>query len=1133
MKTGNKKRVLACGGVQVLPEEVMTEVFLRLPIKSILRCRGVCRSWADALSSEEFCRLHMAKAEAASVPPKLFFTSPTSGFEATAVYLGSSSDPDDGLLFTLNGVRGDFLNMTSSPCHGLTLLYDAVAPAYYVFNAATRAVTRLPPCQDSAHATAGLTFDARAKEYKVVRLFHGKYLEKQHIKCEIYSLGGKQGDCWRPAVGGVPFRFCGAAWAAIILATSGKLQPVFADGFLNWLIHPGFLVKRPRAAILAFSITDESFRWIQSPPFVVSGVHLVELTDHLCMVRDLRYVSHNCSMLEIWKLNDYSSGGWSLKYRIDLLQHTARDLTEPKIIRVIGAVNTCGLTKKVVIATSNRKVIAYDPLLETLETILAIRETYSSYQTEESALRVSLFKESLVPVHQTNEEMALSTPLAQATREILLRLPGDYTVQSKLVCKQWLRLIENESFMHSYYAHNNMDRRPKIMLVGKGTGGSGFSFAPLNKLKRHTPNHDTWLDTKVVCSKPCHGMNLISTEMKDYLYNPYTGYRRVYLTREFTHMPCNNPGYGYMPQDHAFAVGNKNVGLGFNLLMQEHVIVKFFYHQKDFKSRQYLLTCTVNTCGIGSVQSHLYPPLPVSDMPPTYIEGLLYWMSEPRLGQTYKRAIVSFDIAANTFGVISCPSCIAMWNNASPSLAFVVELEGRLCAVLANPVVEELDIWKLENGEWGTAYKVNLKGWSGYSLRANVVLPLAVDPMDGKILLNTGKKLGTYDLTRHSIETLYDLDEMLHIRSTDQSSHFRVYEGVDVNNCKQHSVKKSCAWKPPAKQLKVFNASSPALSGKISASSSDPVAEELDIWKLEHNRWDRAFTLYLKGWPGYSLGANVVVPWAVDPKDGRILLNTGGKLGLYDPTRHFIKTLYDLDEVLRAKRERSSYTKFMLLVPMLCDESLTSYPHRRKARCLEYRMCVSGYPFRSFVVGQLISILVLLWRNKNLSAGILIGATLVWFLFNVVEYNVVTLLYHIALLGMLLLFIWSNAAPLFERRPPQIPEVIVSEQAFREIAQATHYKLAHFVSILYDIACGKDLKKFLMVHTICFFDLIRLSKLAHMLFSFLYYYKVIGSLWVLAIVGYTCSFTTLLYAGKYALHKRHEKRKTCSYVLIF
>ncbi|XP_062232635.1 reticulon-like protein B9 [Phragmites australis] len=144
---------------------------------------------------------------------------------------------------------------------------------------------------------------------------------------------------------------------------------------------------------------------------------------------------------------------------------------------------------------------------------------------------------------------------------------------------------------------------------------------------------------------------------------------------------------------------------------------------------------------------------------------------------------------------------------------------------------------------------------------------------------------------------------------------------------------------------------------------------------------------------------------------------------------------------------------------------------------------------------------ILLWRNRNLSAGILAGATLVWFLFDVVEYNIVTLLCHIALLGMLLLFIWLNAAPLFDRPPPQIPEVIVSEHAFREIALTIHYKLAHFVSVLYDISCGKDLKKFLLV---------------------------IGSLWILAAVGDTCSFTTLLYVGFLcaltlpALYERYE-----------
>ena len=231
--------------------------------------------------------------------------------------------------------------------------------------------------------------------------------------------------------------------------------------------------------------------------------------------------------------------------------------------------------------------------------------------------------------------------------------------------------------MRSYHSHNNMDKRPKIMLVGKGitrdriTRGSGFSFTPCSKLLQRARRHDIWLDTKVVCSKPCHGMNLLSTELKDYLYNPCTGFCCVYHT----------PNYGFIPEaGHAFGLGRKNVGLGFNLSTQDHVIVEMFYHLKDFESRRYFLTCMVSECCRGSLRDCFPPPLPVSDMPPAYLAGVLYWMSDPRWGESDERAMVSFDITTREFVVIPCPSCIDLWNNGSASNAFVVELEGTLCA---------------------------------------------------------------------------------------------------------------------------------------------------------------------------------------------------------------------------------------------------------------------------------------------------------------------------------------------------------------------------------------------------------------------------------------------------------------------
>ncbi|KAF8645961.1 hypothetical protein HU200_066054 [Digitaria exilis] len=115
--------------------------------------------------------------------------------------------------------------------------------------------------------------------------------------------------------------------------------------------------------------------------------------------------------------------------------------------------------------------------------------------------------------------------------------------------------------------------------------------------------------------------------------------------------------------DHAFAIGNKNVGLGFNPLNQEHVAVIMLYESKNFESREYGLTCSVWHCRPGSgFQEHMVPPLPVNSMPPANVDGVLYWMSDPLLGPSSEYAIVSCDIGLEEFYVISCSPDINVAN---------------------------------------------------------------------------------------------------------------------------------------------------------------------------------------------------------------------------------------------------------------------------------------------------------------------------------------------------------------------------------------------------------------------------------------------------------------------------------------
>ncbi|KAF8727426.1 hypothetical protein HU200_019032 [Digitaria exilis] len=576
----------------------------------------------------------------------------------------------------------------------------------------------------------------------------------------------------------------------------------------------------PKAAILSFSLTKETFSWVRSPSFAVSGAHLIELDSHLCIVQDLRESLPAGSMLEIWKLKDNISGGWSLNHRIDLLGHMARDFVEPQAVKVIGSFGNNKSSKRIIIATSKHKVFAYDPLSETIETIHSTMENHASHQVEPSDTRFSLFRESLVPVHKTKEEISLSSLSAKVAKEILRRLPAKSALKFKLVCQQWLTLIKSESFVHAFFLHKNTDKRLKIMLVGKGTGQPGFSFIHLNNWVEEASNRGVLLETKVVCSKPCHGLNLVSIEKKDYLYNPCTGFHRVCVNQRLhLQQMCKLHIDGVQQEYNPFSVGNKNVCLGFDPLFQEHIIVEMFYCFNDYKLRQYHLTCSLWTFNSRHLQQLPPPPLPVNDMPPAYVEGMLYWMSEPRLGQSHKRAIVSFNIATKIFDVIPWPSCIEICDSNGPCPAYVVKLEGLLCAVLARPAVNELDVWKRKLGQWDRAYTIYLNSWPDYSLETNIVVPLAVDPVDGRVLL------GFYNPLKQAIEKSFPLDQMPHFTRKGLKACLGLHPDCSTK-CKYVGSKTS-QWKPSLDQCESFGQPSSASLQK-NLSHSRGRSEELN-----------------------------------------------------------------------------------------------------------------------------------------------------------------------------------------------------------------------------------------------------------------------------------------------------------------
>ncbi|KAJ7296631.1 hypothetical protein O6H91_Y110400 [Diphasiastrum complanatum] len=127
---------------------------------------------------------------------------------------------------------------------------------------------------------------------------------------------------------------------------------------------------------------------------------------------------------------------------------------------------------------------------------------------------------------------------------------------------------------------------------------------------------------------------------------------------------------------------------------------------------------------------------------------------------------------------------------------------------------------------------------------------------------------------------------------------------------------------------------------------------------------------------------------------------------------------------------------------------------------------------------------VLLWRQKRITGGVLVGATVAWFLFEVSGYTFISILSNALLLTTVILFVWANLASLLNRSPPPIPRLELSEEFVSRSASVLREELNKTFALAYDVAIGKDYRVFL---------------------------KVVAVLWMLSKVGGWFSFLTLLY----------------------
>lgn len=141
---------------------------------------------------------------------------------------------------------------------------------------------------------------------------------------------------------------------------------------------------------------------------------------------------------------------------------------------------------------------------------------------------------------------------------------------------------------------------------------------------------------------------------------------------------------------------------------------------------------------------------------------------------------------------------------------------------------------------------------------------------------------------------------------------------------------------------------------------------------------------------------------------------------------------------------------------------------------------------------------ILLWRDKRLTGSILVWFRITWFLFEIAEFHLITLLCYIMMTMMLVLFLWSQGSDLINRRPPSIKDVQLSDSTVQYVLS----KINAVITVLYNISSGQDLASFIVM---------------------------LASLWIISTVGSYTSALNLLYIGFLCMitiplmYERYEK----------
>ncbi|CAN4095912.1 unnamed protein product [Withania somnifera] len=247
-----------------IPTEVIFEILLRLPVKSIIKFKSVSKSWLSLLSSPQFINTHLifSRNNHKNVPHKLLLLAPIQNLsnKKWTLYSTLSEKPSVDYVDLDYPVKSPcFVTRFIGLCDGLICL--SVENSIVLWNPSTRKWNKIPKepvfMNQDCYFTYGFGYDELTDDYKLVFIYSCKIKNVGYNEVKVYSI---RTNSWKRIKG-----FDGG----YVYSNSG----VVVNGVVHWDTRPHHDFNGCKCMIVYFDLVAEKHGKINLPSYENEDVH--------------------------------------------------------------------------------------------------------------------------------------------------------------------------------------------------------------------------------------------------------------------------------------------------------------------------------------------------------------------------------------------------------------------------------------------------------------------------------------------------------------------------------------------------------------------------------------------------------------------------------------------------------------------------------------------------------------------------------------------------------------------------------------------------------------------------------------------------------------------------------------------